>query len=340
MPVRLVAVPFAEWKSRLWRIAVDARAAARTSLTALPGDTADTRRYSALAARIEQVAAESPGLDSLAVSGELEFDEAGSADSWVTPEGPRPTGPPDAKDWVDKKLGEGFIVVQLFAFAPVSDLRRAVEGPVGFPAPSRVFQAKKDSNALIERFEDQLAAAPGLPLDPTNVPNRPLALGLRKLASGIYGCGEPKLIAYSDGSVARPFPRGTSQLATVVPEEWRVIALSMMSMRHPEMDVKVVGALLRNIDVSRPVAHAHKDETAYLKATAALCALLVRGPLHLQLYQTGLQPAVVGIYRAIGELVAGGEPIAVTPHHFRTKRGQPQGTWTASEPWIDSKWTP
>jgi len=111
-------------------------------------------------------------------------------------------------------------------------------------------------------------------------------------------------VVYRDGSSGPPFPlRGTlmndarSAAERSLPE--RRLSFSLLSIRHTEMDVEVDGAWLRNTVVSRVRPAGDTDRIVYDISLAQLRTLLEDGPVTVSIYQTGLETAVVGFYRAV-----------------------------------------
>lgn len=109
-------------------------------------------------------------------------------------------------------------------------------------------------------------------------------------------------IAYSDGSEGRPFP------LLYPPKKTRssnlsIMQVGLMSMRHSEsLDPNVDIYLLRNKEIDNRDTFAEQDEVAYKKTHQFLADILNLGRgVELRLYHTGLEPAVVGAYRAIVE---------------------------------------
>lgn len=127
-------------------------------------------------------------------------------------------------------------------------------------------------------------------------------------------------VIYMDGSEAEPFPlRCLTKLEPEVPES-DPLKVSLISMRHLEMDSKVAFAWYRNRDVSvsRPFAE-----------TDALCAEKTYEQLQevagkrfsIHLYQTGLKPAVVGFYRGLVQFLREQKKrqLTVVPYYFIKK---------------------
>ena len=78
-----------------------------------------------------------------------------------------------------------------------------------------------------------------------------------------------------------------------------ILRASLLSMRHLEMDGIVDFAWFRNRDVSKSRSLADTDAYCYQETLRLLTALRYSGGATIYIYQTGLQPAVIGFYRAL-----------------------------------------
>lgn len=178
--------------------------------------------------------------------------------------------------------------------------------------------------ATYERFVEQLErwSAPDPspetpPLCPSGVQNRALTEALRRFA-GTTPASLPRSapVVYVDGSAARPFPLHTADLTDAELSAGRELRFTLLSVRHFSMDPIVDGAWLRNREISLPRARAETDELAYLRSRDQL-ARLGTEPLTLHLYQTGLEMAVFGFYRAlIDHMRVSTSPLSLVPHYF------------------------
>lgn len=178
--------------------------------------------------------------------------------------------------------------------------------------------------ATYERFVEQLErwSAPDPspetpPLCPSGVQNRALTEALRRFA-GTTPASLPRSapVVYVDGSAARPFPLHTADLTDAELSAGRELRFTLLSVRHFSMDPMVDGAWLRNREISLPRARAETDELAYLRSRDQL-ARLGTEPLTLHLYQTGLEMAVFGFYRAlIDHMGVSKSPLSLVPHYF------------------------
>ena len=133
---------------------------------------------------------------------------------------------------------------------------------------------------------------------------------------------------YRDGSQAAPFPLGMIPMSEDVPGGLDELRVALMSMRHPEMDSVVDACVLRNRDISIARPAAETDEVATRRAAVQLAAIISLGPRLLRVYQTGLEPANVGFYRALTQLLTGGgRGLVVVPMYFA------DGRFEAGRPW-------
>ncbi|HUW95602.1 MAG TPA: hypothetical protein VMW58_07420 [Anaerolineae bacterium] len=143
-------------------------------------------------------------------------------------------------------------------------------------------------------------------------------------------------VVYTDGSQGEPFPlrclpqRAQSDLADL--RRSQPLRVALMSMRHLEMDHDVDMAWFRNREVSKSRTLAETDTFCYLQTRNQLRETRSGGDLRIYLYQTGLQPAVIGFYRAlVEELVRRADSPAsleVVPHYFQRRTGYRPG-----QPW-------
>jgi hypothetical protein len=331
----------------------DISAAERRIPKALPGDRVDVIRYEALSTQLETMARirlkrgddgvieipaidrEGPNVVDAASMGHLPgissevaaWNAAGDVAIEVRTalsRGPTPA-PPTAGD----DLREPAAVWN----APVDERGRPLTG----------------TRAVAERFKQQLRDAVNEVRDaamlPSGVSNRALTDGLRAFVGDDSGPRRDVPVQYRDGSKAPLFPLRCLQLGDRVPEGWRTYHFAMLSIRHTEMDVEVDGAWLRNTDISRPRPAGDTDRIAYDLSTKQFDTLCASDPVLIYLYQTGLDTAVVGFYRAVTErLVRAPHSLAVVPMYFRrqppsedgrTVAGyQQQSTFEEGQPWV------
>jgi hypothetical protein len=135
-------------------------------------------------------------------------------------------------------------------------------------------------------------------------------------------------ISYRDGSAAQDFALGALLMPPDLPPpsiddtSWmitkRTLRMTLLSIRHVELDLIVDGAWLRNSVVSRPRPQALTDQLVYQVTTEQLERLTRRSPVNLLIFQTGLEPAVTGFYRALTDhLLDKPGTVAVLPVYYR-----------------------
>ncbi|MCA9191119.1 MAG: hypothetical protein KDB03_05145 [Planctomycetales bacterium] len=103
-----------------------------------------------------------------------------------------------------------------------------------------------------------------------------------------------------DGSVSANFPNGKlySEPLTM-PRTVPKLSLGLISFRHPEMDYLVDQYVITNFSIPKNASMADTEAYAF-EATMNLLTdpLLKRGAV-IRVYHTGLEPVVIGLYRAV-----------------------------------------
>ena len=144
-------------------------------------------------------------------------------------------------------------------------------------------------------------------------------------------------VVYTDGSRGRPFP------LVCIPEKGEYVTdlflgveplkAALLSMRHLALDRDVDMAWFRNREVSKARSFGETDEFCYQQSLRQLRDARSEGTLNLHIYQTGLQPAVIGLYRAVVEEIIERKgtnfPLKVVPFFFRKS-----GHYAQGEPWF------
>jgi len=142
-------------------------------------------------------------------------------------------------------------------------------------------------------------------------------------------------IIYNDGSEARPFPLfSLSRISQ--PKDFPIIKVGLMSMRHPEeLDPLVDIYLLRNKEVDRRESCAEQDDISYHRTTQFLLELLKdKNRVEIHLYHTGLEPAAVGTYRAIIEILQNYQGRLVVVPKFPVVKKEEEVSYKSSKPWF------
>lgn len=128
--------------------------------------------------------------------------------------------------------------------------------------------------------------------------------------------------AFSDGSISDLFPL-YSMVAIKLPEKLPSMKVALISNRHFELDKEVEACILRNTEISRrqEATIADQEKLSYEIATKFFNEILQKSNgLHIELYHTGLEPAVIGTYRALLTILMKKEnrgKIVVTPKIFK-----------------------
>lgn len=350
---RLVALP---WSGHVRQLAGDIAAAAVRATKADPGDRTDIARYERLCTQLETLAwdAATAGASTLP----LPESPPGPALPVVVSDVTDPLGPGlleqlpgSAADAVRTWLTNGHIVVALTVpFHPGTPSRFSQpQAAPGVAEPWRAPDGYEGARAVEARFRAQVAAAvnPGRDtqatrqvIDPSGVHNRVLTNVLRDFVTGTPETRVDATIAYRDGSAAvHPFPLRCLPLADIAPASADIeLHLALLSIRHTDMDPVVDGAWLRNAEVSRPRPAAQTDDFVYATSLAQLAVLTDSGrrTAALHLYQTGLDSAIVGFYRAVTvHLIAHPGSLAVIPMFAAVPRpGAPDTTqFRTGSPW-------
>jgi hypothetical protein len=307
-----VAEGLAETVRRLRRESAEAL---RRSAKRDPGDRAEVRRAEAADRAIERCA-----LASL-WAGEMHLDGAeglAAADIW------RSYG----AEVVELRLPHG----------SGETVQTGVPG-TGPPPPLPVWRSRSRGSraAMRERFRQQVAAAlagesgEAAMLRPSGITNSVLTETLREFVE--RGDQKPVFIPvrYRDGSFGPDFPLRSAALAAVAPSGWRRLRFTLLSIRHVEMDALVDGAWLRNTKVSQPRPAGQTDALVYDSSLRQLRTLTADGPVLLEMYQTGLDTAVVGFYRAVTRhLIERPGTLAVRPFYYSDSGGFEEGSLWAS----------
>ena len=139
-------------------------------------------------------------------------------------------------------------------------------------------------------------------------------------------------VIYTDGSQAEDLPlqclpnhddEELAKLTKALP-----LKAALLSMRHLEMDDKVDISWFRNREVSKARAFSETDQFCYAETKKQLAGTRKDSVFVLHLYQTGLQPAIIGFYRSlIEELIyrANLPPSLVIIPFYYSKSGYKQG---------------
>ena len=105
--------------------------------------------------------------------------------------------------------------------------------------------------------------------------------------------------AFDDGTESRPFPIGCLTPSPPPDPSLPVVRIGLNSGRHPEMDQFIDLYLFRNAETGDLRTIAEQEQYAFQKGKDFLQNPRWRGGGIVQMYQTGLEPLIVGFYRAV-----------------------------------------
>ncbi len=333
----LVWIPDDVWQREFEGTARLAVQAKRRATKAAPGDRSEAQRYTGYCAEIERRAAQlllsRPDL----LIGDSNLPTVSDGGSWWTDVS-------EAKAALSRDYGEvGRIETALSAGGGIVELYARGGGAqssgtptdVGHLPPAaaiwRAPDGERGMEAVRVRWEGQLELARegrDVPIVPSGLHNRILTEGLRQFAAVKSGTS-PTLarVVYRDGSEAEPFPLGGIDFAPPGQCDWPILKVALMSMRHPEMDAAVDLCWLRNRDVSRARSAAETDSFVFETSRLQLADLSALGPRMIVMLQTGLEPAVMGFYRAFCHfLLEPGGQLAVKPQYHQAAGRFKEGT--------------
>jgi len=160
-------------------------------------------------------------------------------------------------------------------------------------------------NALVEAMHRCLATAK--PLNFSEAAHREITEALRIVAyeSGTSPAGSLLKVQYGDGSVGVRLPLQCLTAAQAQPAaSRRTLHVGTLSFRHLDYDDRIDLYLIRDRE-TRTLSNAEVEDLAHSRMKELVEDPVLRGTdSHLMLYQTGLEPLVIGAYRAIiGELL-------------------------------------
>lgn len=309
-------------------LVAETTSAAARSRKAEPGDRLDIARFEALATRLEQLAINDPHAPRTPVavprpSAEVLLFGADQRD-WS------PSWPADVRTAAAATVAAGRLPV--LVVLPLTEGSTAGGGdpvPAAEPATRWDSAGIRGRKAVEARFRAQLAeasAAPDgrVPISPSGIQNFVVTETLREFTDQAPGGRRIDVpVEYRDGSrSAHAFPLRSLPLKEQLPAASLELRFALLSIRHTEMDAVVDGAWLRNAEVSRPRPAGQTDDLVY-DITRAQLTELCRGESHvrLYLYQTGLETAVVGFYKALADhLLRYPRSVSVQPMYYETPR--------------------
>lgn len=320
-------------------LVLDIESAAARAKKADPGDRLEIARFEALCARLELLAVTERSMGADAVDcGELPegeglglYHEHPGNPLCLVDGGLLARLSPDLVLLVRKWAGEGRLTVELRMPLEYGRTDPAATRSSA-PEPAERWESEdgaKGRQAVEQRFRAQLQAVLATPaspdrsaaVSPSGVHNRVITEVLREFVIGDKSVRVDAPVLYRDGSQASaPFPLRCLALVEEAPAGSDLeLGLALLSIRHTEMDPVIDGAWLRNAEVSRPRPAAQTDDFVYQSSLKQLEELTRGGQksLMLRIYQTGLDAAIVGFYRAtVMHLLRYPRSLAVVPMFY------------------------
>lgn len=190
----------------------------------------------------------------------------------------------------DKTNQLNLMIHQRPRYKDKSNIPYALKREPSLPLEERIQSLVKEMQEGIQRNR---------PVDLSTPPHREITEALHRL---VYDQGDPTKIRviYNDGTKGEPFP---------VRELWRpdsgfvwkpgrVLNIGTLTFRHVDYDSHVDIYLIRDRE-TRTWTNARVEMEAYKRMTEILSDPLLAVESYIAIYQTGLEPLVVGMYRAL-----------------------------------------
>ncbi|MCY1221887.1 hypothetical protein D9M72_339600 [compost metagenome] len=312
----------------------DIRSAAIRASKADPGDRFDIARFEALATRLEQAALNYPGAPRMAVFG------PSSGHTMLMGTDPKTWSvhlPDDIRQAASSLVAMKLLPVLIVNPHTYGITSAQMIGPAESPANTWAAEDGVFGRGAVEaRFRAQIAeaiapdASRHVPISPSGISNAVVTEILREFVVATPGTVRVDApVEYRDGSrSAHPFPLRALPLVAELPPASLELKLALLSIRHTEMDAVVHGAWLRNAEISKPRPAAQTDDLVFgitLRQLEELCR--TERHVRLYMYQTGLETAVVGFYRALtNHLLRFPGSVSVQPMYFVAPRGPRKDT--------------
>ncbi len=181
---------------------------------------------------------------------------------------------------------------------------------------------------LLMAMRDSIAQNKAIDLSTT--PHREITEALHTL---VYEQGDQTelQIKYDDGSRAKPFAVRTLWLPDLVPQ-WKpdqALNIGTLTYRHLDYDQYVDVYLIRDRE-TRPLTNSQIDALAYDRMLEILSDPLLERESHIGIYQTGLAPLAIGMYRAVVEHLIHRRqrnlaPLCILPIYYADKNSRASG---------------
>jgi len=172
-------------------------------------------------------------------------------------------------------------------------------------------------------LDESAAVRNAPPVNLTSANHAIVTLALHRSAySAKMRCSAP--LVFLDGSKPEPFPLGGLNKVADKTSSAITLAIGLMSFRHPEMDFLVDYYVTRNRELALMSTMAEEERLAHDCARSFLTDPALDGGGELLVYHTGLEPMVVGFYRAVVETLRsrqekGLKSLQICPRFFASK---------------------
>jgi len=181
---------------------------------------------------------------------------------------------------------------------------------------------------LIVSMRDSIAQNKAIDLSTT--PHREITEALHTL---VYEQGDQTelQIKYDDGSRVKPFAVRTLWFPELVPQ-WKpdqALNIGTLTYRHLDYDQYVDVYLIRDRE-TRPLTNSQIDALAHDRMLEILSDPLLERESHIGIYQTGLAPLAIGMYRAVVEHLINRRqrnlpPLCLLPIYYADKNSRASG---------------
>lgn len=182
---------------------------------------------------------------------------------------------------------------------------------------------------LLVAMRDSIAQNRAIDLSTT--PHREITEALHTL---VYEQGDQAelQIKYDDGSRAKPFAVRTLWLPDSAPQ-WKpdqALNIGTLTYRHLDYDQYVDVYLIRDRE-TRLLTNSQIDALAYTRMLEILSDPLLERESHIGIYQTGLAPLAIGMYRAVVDHLIHRRqrnlaPLCILPIYYAEKNNRTSGS--------------
>lgn len=158
---------------------------------------------------------------------------------------------------------------------------------------------------LEQEFKQALGSGYSKPINITQFNHIAITLALNTVVYDQSYQGKNLDFIFIDDSVPSPFPVGCLQLQPSIspPKNLSLVRLGLMSCRHPELDYIVDLYVTKNRTINQEASMADQEEASFRHTLEILDDPVLSNGAIIELYHTGLEPMVIGCYRAITHIL-------------------------------------